>query len=109
MWQYHYYHCAGTWGSDSRWPAVADAWLDWLPEYDLPLGAPLGLATQKPSRGVAGASLWSRSFQSGTRVEFDGGSANGTIFWANGVVQKGQPFNLTAVSRGCTWESMAPL
>lgn len=108
--EYHYYHCANTWGSDARWPAVSDGWLDWLPEYDMPLGAPLSLATQKPSRaGVAGASLWSRSFQSGTRVEFDGGVGAGTIWWSNGVVQKGTPFNLTDVSRGCKWESMAPL
>ena len=110
--EFHYYHCAPTWGSDARWPAVPDDWLDWLPEYDAPLGAPLGLATQRPSRAAgapASASLWSRSFASGTRVAFDGGSANGTIWWANGVVQAGTPTNLTSIARGCNWESMSPL
>ena len=29
---YSYYHCAAGWGSNAKWPAVADAWLDWLPE-----------------------------------------------------------------------------
>jgi len=35
--EHHYYHCAGqpdAWGSNPLWPAVKDAWLDWLPEYD---------------------------------------------------------------------------
>lgn len=110
--EFSYYHCAGSWGSDARWPAVPDAWLDWQPEYDAPLGAPLGLAAQRPSAAAgaaSGTSLWSRSFASGTRVEFDGGSANGTIWWANGVVQAGEPANLTAVAKGCRWESMSPL
>ena len=104
-----YYHCALAWGSDARWPNVPDFWLDWLPEYDAPLGAPLGLATKRPSAAAPNASVWSRRFGSGTRVEFDGGTANGTIWWANGVVQSGEPANLTAVAKGCKWESMSPL
>lgn len=27
--EYSYYHCNPSWGSDPRWPAVADGWLDW--------------------------------------------------------------------------------
>ena len=107
--EHSYYHCALAWGSDARWPSVPDSWLDWLPEYDAPLGAPLGLATKRPSAAAPGGSVWSRSFGSGTRVEFDGGTANGTIWWADGVVQSGEPANLTAVAKGCRWESMAPL
>ena len=103
---YSYYHCAGVWSSDARWPAVQDAWLDWLPQYDWPLGAPSGPAAKRPSAANASASVWSRSFASGTRVEFDGGLANGTIYWANGVVQMGQPANLAAIARGCVWESL---
>jgi len=104
--EYSYYHCSTGWGSAAAWPAVADSWLDWLPQYDMPLGAPLGPAAQRPSTAGADASLWSRSFSSGTRVEFDGGSGNGTIHWAHGVVQAGPPVNLTAVANGCRWESM---
>lgn len=107
--EYSYYHCAPGWGSDARWPSVPDDWLDWRKEYDAPLGAPIGLARKHPSATSAHASLWSRSFASGTRVAFDGGSNNGTIWWANGVVQSGEPRSLTAVARGCAWESLAPL
>lgn len=103
---YSYYHCAPGWSSDARWPTVSDAWLDWQPEYDAPLGPPTGPATTRPSAANASASVWSRSFASGTRVEFDGGRGNGTIFWAHGVVQAGQPVNLTAVARGCQWVSL---
>jgi hypothetical protein len=104
---YSYYHCSVGWGSDAKWPAVPDSWLDWLPEYDMPLGAPIGPAQKRPYLGVdVTASFWSRTFASGTRVEFDGRTGNGTIRWANGVVQVGQPANLTALDHGCRWESM---
>ena len=87
-------------------PAVADAWLDWLPQYDMPLGAPLGPATTRPSAAAPNASVWSRAFGSGTHVEFDGGSGVGTVFWASGAPKVGPPTNLTAVANGCRWESM---
>ena len=103
---YSFYHCAGGWSSDARWPAVSDAWLDWRPEYDWPLGAPSGPASKRPSAANASTSVWTRSFASGTRVEFDGGLANGTVHWANGVVQVGAPANLSAIARGCVWESL---
>jgi hypothetical protein len=64
---------------------VPDSWLDWLPEYDLPLGAPSGPATRVPSTssltGLASAHVWHRSFASGTSVTFDGGTGQGTIKW----------------------------
>ena len=45
--------CGGTaWGSASAWPSVPDSWLDWLPEYDYPLGEPTGLATSEPSSTI---------------------------------------------------------
>jgi hypothetical protein len=96
---YHYYHCAGQWSSSGEWPVVKDAWLDWLPEYDYKLGAPLGLALKQ-------ASLWSRSFASGTRVEFDSSTGNGTIYWAGGPVQSGPLVDPATVTKGCRWESM---
>ena len=79
-----------------------------LPEYDMPLGAPLGPAEKRPSPTLGGnnSSLWSRKFASGTRVEFDGASANGTIWWAHGVVQVGLPGNITETAKGCKWESV---
>jgi hypothetical protein len=43
---YTYYQCG--WDCDSRWPAVPASCLDWLPEFDMPLGAPLGLAHKEP-------------------------------------------------------------
>ena len=41
----------GTEINASVWcrPAVPDSWLDWLPEYDMPLGKPTGPATSVPS------------------------------------------------------------
>lgn len=30
--EYSYYHCSSkpyTWGSNAKWPAVSDSWLDW--------------------------------------------------------------------------------
>jgi hypothetical protein len=90
---YSYYHCG--WGhARTGWPSVPDPALDWLPEYDLALGAPLGLAKRQPSSvSGANASLWRRAFASGTHVEFDGGNGKGAIHWASGLVQEpGGPF-----------------
>ena len=72
-----------------------------------PLGAPRGPATKAPSTAPSTtASLYTRSFASGTRVAFDGGGGNGTIWWANGKVQTGPPGNPTANKNGCAWEAM---
>jgi hypothetical protein len=105
---YSYYHCSAGWGSNAKWPDCPDFWLDWLPEYDMPLGAPLGVASKKTSKTSpsSNASLWSRTFASGTRVEFDGGTGNGTIWWSHGLVQAGPLPNITALAHGCRWESM---
>jgi len=107
--KYSYYHCSydpETWNSDPKWPAVADAWLDWLPIYDMPLGAPDGLAKEEPSPTTQGATLYTRTFATGTKVAFDGGTANGTIWWSHGVTHVGPKANLTGIAAGCNWESM---
>eukprot|EP00040_Diaphanoeca_grandis_P020233 m.107592 g.107592 ORF g.107592 m.107592 type:complete len:406 (+) comp27809_c0_seq1:200-1417(+) len=107
---YSYYHCSAsptTWGSNPAWPKEHDSWLDWLPEYDVPLGAPLALASSTPSphsSAAANAHVWTRSFASGTHVVFDGGSGNGTIYWSNGVVHTGEPSG--PLPDGCKWESI---
>lgn len=110
---HHYYHCAGqpsAWGSNPRWPAVKDAWLDWLPEYDYNLGLPKGPAASRPSGTGGNTSVWSREFASGTRVEFDGARGNGTIWWADGPVQAGKPVTDPSVAeRGCRWEDTVAL
>ena len=109
---YSYYHCSAAptvWSSDPAWPNAPDSWLDWRPEYDLPLGAPLGPAEQSasPRRSHASnASVWTRRFASGTHVEFDGASGVGTIWWSNGKVQRGPPTDPKTVAQGCAWESV---
>jgi hypothetical protein len=121
---FSYYHCSfanaygGTiWSSASKWPAVPDSWLDWLPEYAMPLGKPTGPATSVPSTSnITGllpgkASVWTRSFASGTTATFDGGSGQGTIRWAHGKTQVGLPYmNMTTArsvaQQGCKWEDV---
>ena len=119
---FSYYHCScnndyggSTWGSASRWPEVPDSWLDWIPEYDFPLGEPTGPATTVPSAsritGIANPHVWSRSFSSGTTVTFDGGSGQGTIRWAHGKTQMGISYTNATVARevaaaGCKWEDV---
>ena len=94
---------------------MPDSWLDWLPEYDMPLGKPTGPAVAVPSTSnITGllpgnAHVWTRSFASGTNVTFDGGSGQGTINWAHGKTQVGLPYtNLTearaVAQHGCKWE-----
>ena len=59
----------------------------------------------------ASASVWRRAFASGTRVEFDGGSGNGTIWWADGPIQVGSSASVdpTVVGTiGCRWETDKP-
>ena len=128
--QYSYYHCSfanarggsSIWGSASSWPAVPDSWLDWLPEYDYPLGDPTGPATKVASTSnITGllpgqAHVWTRKFSSGTVVEFDGGSGQGTIKWGmppHGKIktQVGLAYANVSVARlvaaeGCKWEDV---
>jgi hypothetical protein len=75
-----YYACAPGWTTDPRWPAVADPWLDSLPQYRRALGAPLGNA----SRSARG--MWTRRFASGTNVSFNAETGNGRIAWGDGTV-----------------------
>lgn len=123
---YSYYHCSyanqhggsSIWGSASAWPAVPDSWLDWLPEYDYPLGEPTGLATRTPSSANltglgSSAHIWHRSFASGTVVSFDSGTGQGRIQWggAGGKIQVGLPYTNASVARmvaqaGCKWEDV---
>jgi hypothetical protein len=111
--EYSYYHCQGptdAFSTNPEWPSVPDMSLDWLPEYDYKLGTPLGPATTQPSKTGANASVWSRQFASGTRVQFDGGNGNGTIWWSNGLLQVSGPTyqDPSVLAKGCAWESVAP-
>ena len=102
---YSYYHCAhkAEWASDPLWPAPGhpDRWLDWLPTYDRPLGAPLALGA-KSADGV-----WRRSFATGTNVTFNATSSVGTIAWSDGHFSRGppRPRNSNA-GTGCVWVTM---
>jgi hypothetical protein len=85
--EYSYYHCSLLWQSDPSWPSAghdADEWLVWRPEYDRPLGPPLGNAVKK-------GSVYSRNFSLGTYVEFDTSTNTGKIMWGDGHVQQGTP------------------
>ena len=50
---------------------------NWLPEFDKPLGEPLGAGQYDASSG-----LWTRQFASGTTVSFDPSTSKGQIKWA---------------------------
>ena len=69
-----YYTCSRGWKVQED--PVAQAW---HPEYDKPLGTPVGLG-KKGEDGV-----WRRTFKGAkgeTVVEFDSHTGNGTIAWA---------------------------
>jgi hypothetical protein len=109
---FSYYHCTDNgFTTPAAFPTVPDEWLGWRPEDRFRLGAPLGPATRSPSHTGTNASVWRRAFASGTRVEFDGGKGNGTIWWAEGPVQVGgtASVNPTVVdTMGCRWETDKP-
>ena len=69
--KYSYYGCSNGW----QWP---DSWNIWHPEYDKPLGQPLG-----PAIKVNG--IYSRSFKSGTNVTFNTKTNTGKIDWASAL------------------------
>jgi hypothetical protein len=60
-----------------------DYWLDWRKEFDYPLGEPIAQAAQA-------GDMWTRSFASGTHVQWNKSTRRGKISWANGVVQEGK-------------------
>jgi hypothetical protein len=90
-----YYACAPGWSSDPRWPAVADPWLDPLPQYARPLGAPLADASRSP------AGMWTRRFASGTNVSFNAKTGNGRIAWGDGTIDLGK--NTGVQPDACKW------
>ena len=49
----------------------------WLPQFELPLGAPLGEAAYD-----AASATWTRAFASGTAVTFNAATGAGSIKWA---------------------------
>ena len=67
--KYSYFGCG-------KWNSVNDDTkaLTWRPEYDKPLGEPIGSATYSNN-------IWSREFAKGTKVEFDVSTNKGTITW----------------------------
>ena len=69
--------------SPSAYFGYSDGWYyngtSWHPEYDQRLGAPTGDAKQ--GSGVANMT-WTRTFQSGTRVELDVLAHTAFIHWA---------------------------
>ena len=66
-----YYACSTGW----QWP---DNWNVWYPDYDKPLGEPLGDAVK--TNGV-----YKRGFKSGTNVTFDTKTNTGKIEWASSL------------------------
>lgn len=67
--QGHYFG-AGSWTCDH----IHREGVTWHPEYDQPLGAPLGNATKH-------GDVWMRNFSFGTNVTYDTKSGRGTIAW----------------------------
>lgn len=67
--KYSYFGC-GNWNTVGNDTTA----FYWHPEYDKPLGAPLGTAT------YAGG-VWKRQFASGTMVTFDTSTNKGTVDW----------------------------
>ena len=90
-----YYACAPGWSSDPRWPAVADSWLDRLPQYARPLGAPLANASRSPS------GMWTRHFASGVHVSFNAQTGKGRIVWGDGTIDLGK--NSGSSPDACKW------
>jgi Hypothetical glycosyl hydrolase family 15 len=66
------------WGQGPWVTKVGGFASSWLPQYELPLGAPLGEAAYNSA-----SKLWTREFASGTKVSFNAGSSVGRIEWAS--------------------------
>ena len=70
-----FFSCASGWEGVSAQGGV-EPWVTWLPQYDKPLGKPLGVGVKDNTTGV-----WSRNFTSGTSVWFNALSNEGQICW----------------------------
>ena len=68
--KYSYFGC-GSWSAEGNDTLP----LTWRPEYDKPLGAPMGPAEYN-------SGMWTRVFASGTQATFDTKTNKGTIKWA---------------------------
>lgn len=62
---------AGRWTTNH----TSRAGVEWLPEFDRPLGPPLGNATLR-------GTVYTRSFASGTKATFDTNTQKGSVSWA---------------------------
>ncbi|XP_062514276.1 uncharacterized protein LOC134189897 isoform X2 [Corticium candelabrum] len=69
---YSYYGCSRGWSVS---PSNMD-WLVWHPEYDKPLGKPMGPATKQ-------GDVYTRHFAAGTVVTFDVKTNQGNITWGS--------------------------
>jgi hypothetical protein len=67
-----HYFGAGAWTCDH----TSREGVKWLPEYDMPLGAPLAAATLDASTGI-----YRRQFAFGTNVSYDSKLDTGSIEW----------------------------
>jgi hypothetical protein len=69
-----FFSCAKGWTGIGQGGGV-EPWVSWLPQYDQPLGKPLGLGTKGPD------GVWRRNFSSGTAVWFDAATDATQICW----------------------------
>ena len=70
----HQYYGLGGWGGSGNF---SDHWIEGV--FDRKLGAPLADATYDTPTDT-----WTRSFASGTKVQFNAKTKKGTISWATG-------------------------
>ena len=78
MGKYAYYGRGGGWGATGE--SACASWLQWMPEYDRPLGEPTAVAAE-PSPGV-----YTRAFATGTRVFLNTTKGGGhCVWWSDGA------------------------
>jgi hypothetical protein len=74
-----FFACSRDWAIDPEWPLPGHSsdWMTWHPEYSKPLGPPTGPAKRSAS------GMWTRSFGTGTAVQFDSQTNTGQITWSS--------------------------